>query len=655
MDFELSPRFVEEDFCRLCLSSIYELRMLFPRGSIESHLILITKISLLAEVIIVPSEELNARICSRCVKQLEEFDSFRRRCKDSDNQIRKIRAFRQQQEVRATTTAKEDNRAEGIASVRPSEVAITAAEKFDGIFDLMTFCEDSATPGEYRMLFDGFVYRRESLLVWRCELAICPCQLIVDHGCWKLRIYGAHTHGKIPLENDKRKYEKINQTICSFLNKLRDQIDGTCANRLQQCTASSTQQLQEPVHSLEEGTATIYYATKGDRPSIVLDGHQYHKEAASSGIVPSEINWRCTEKNCLGMVVTTTDLKRFQMHKNHNHEPIVRTLSGAPDDYILKISAAPMISETPQTAPFSAATLAPSNTVTIANIQLSVEPMPAQVSVVPRTNLTGKSMPQECPGPRQESNGDSVANKPVTALGPLVRWVTTAPMMNTSETLQQQQPSSSATPNENPKPAQSAPNQLPPITILPTTSSNQANATFQPPTTTDGAPPVAAIVPVIMSAASSNPNRITPCKRKEIQTTSAKELKEKLKRIISKPPVHNSIVPNIAFRRCPDTNGICLIHKQFVYSSHPTNSFIAWHCKADNCTGMIRTGWQFEYLATCVEHNHSPPVSAADTVVDVERHLAVTDALKKLAQLRSNLARNIVAEGLKQRRKSTRS
>lgn len=153
---------------------------------------------------IVPSEELNARICSRCVKQLEEFDSFRRRCKDSDNQIRKIRAFRQQQEVRATTTAKEDNRAEGIASVRPSEVAITAAEKFDGIFDLMTFCEDSATPGEYRMLFDGFVYRRESLLVWRCELAICPCQLIVDHGCWKLRIYGTHTHGKIPLENDKR-------------------------------------------------------------------------------------------------------------------------------------------------------------------------------------------------------------------------------------------------------------------------------------------------------------------------------------------------------------------------------------------------------------------------------------------------------------------
>lgn len=649
MDFELSSRFVEEDYCRLCLSSIYELRMLFPRGSYESNFVLISKIGLLAEVIIVPSEELNARICSRCVKQLEEFDSFRRRCKDSDNQIRKIRACRQQYQEVGVTARFDNSSAEGTRNA----VATTADEKFGGLFDVMTFCKDNVMPGEYRMLFDGFVYRRNSLLVWRCELAICPCQLILENGCRRFRIYGAHSHGKVPLDNDKRHYETMNQSICSFLNKLRDQIDGTIAN--------STQQILEPVRLTEEDKAIIYYSTKGDRPSIVLDGHRYHKEAVSSDIVLSEINWRCSEKNCLGMVVTTTDLKRFQMYKGHNHESIVRGPTGAPDEYILKITTMPIISDTPpQAALSSAITPAHPDTVTIANIKLPAEPIPLQVSVIPRSNLTENPVPmvsdtkatEKRPRSRQIPNGNSSANQSVTTQRPSVRKVPTAPLTHIRETPQQQ--SSLTSPNEKPKPVQSIPHQRPTISILPSTSSNQANTlTNAQPAPTDCAPPVAAIVPVITSATNSDPNRITPCKRNSTTPVKAAP-NEKLKKTGPNSP----IMPSIAFRRCPNTNGICLIHKQFVYSSQPTNSYITWNCKIGNCRGMLRTGWQFEYLSTCVEHNHEPSPDA-DTIVDVERHIAMTDALQMLAQLRDNLVPKTASDAAKgrekMRRKSTRS
>lgn len=133
---------------------------------------------------LIPTEELNARICSRCIQQLEDFDSFRRRCKDSDLQIRKIRALQKWNErplipASATTPEKQEQ------------------TKFGGIFDMMMYSEHySAEPNEYSMLYDGCVYRKESLLVWRCELPNCPCQLLVENDFSKFWIYGAQNHVK---------------------------------------------------------------------------------------------------------------------------------------------------------------------------------------------------------------------------------------------------------------------------------------------------------------------------------------------------------------------------------------------------------------------------------------------------------------------------
>lgn len=224
MNFDVTSRFEQEDFCRLCMCSIYELHALFPKGSTirETNSSLVTKINLLAEIIvsvvltefasitlnsinffsqIVPSEELNARICSRCIQQLEDFDSFRRRCKDSDSQIRQIRAFRQSSRVSKDSVPN--------VSV-PDRQGVTSSQKptgncgIGGIFNSMQYCVDVLVPGEYRMLYDGCVYRRESLFVWRCELAICWCKLLVQRDCSKLWVYGAHNHGKIPLDRDER-------------------------------------------------------------------------------------------------------------------------------------------------------------------------------------------------------------------------------------------------------------------------------------------------------------------------------------------------------------------------------------------------------------------------------------------------------------------
>ncbi|EAT46540.1 AAEL002281-PA [Aedes aegypti] len=630
MDFELSSRFVAEDFCRLCLSSIYELRPLFSREAKESNVVLLNKISLLAEIIMVPSEELDARICSRCVKQLDEFDSFRRRCKDSDNQIRKIRTFRQQR------GANNDN-VEIIEEQRAQpDSASTACDKFGGIFDIMTYCEDSVAPGEHRMFFDGYVYRCESLLVWRCELAICPCQLIVQHDYRHFIVYRTHSHGKIPLDNDKRKYEKMNQRICAFLNKLSAQIDGSSEKSLEAGPASSSGHSKSlsnacaPVRPTQN-RANIYYSTKGDRPSIVVNGYRFHKEKALSVTFPSQIYWRCSAKNCLGMIVTTADLHRFRMHKNHNHGSTVK--EPPEEDFSLMVIALPMMDQTPQIVSNAPKPALP-NKLNIANMQVSLESIPTQFSVMPVSSSSERGDPSEA----SKTNGIITMDPYPPAQLPLITMVTSG--SSNINALTNTQTSKEHSPQVI---------KIRPLLDKPKTSNSALlNTTSSVPSASAKDPPVASIVPVVTSTENAVPSRATPTKRKANPSGSPKP-KQKPKKPPKTPTFYKPpLMSQIGFYRCPNTDGICLIHKEFVYSSRPTIRYITWQCKTAKCGARVRSGWQLEYLAMYTDHNHEP---SGEVVVDVEQHLSVPDALSALTELKTSVDRWPKSRG-KERAKS---
>lgn len=216
--------FEEQNFCRLCMSSVFGLRPLIPKEPTETDMM--AKIRSLTEVTIVPSEEQNARICSRCVQQLEGFDLFRRRCMDSDRVIRRIRACRQQLQRTDNSSPSGVPAKQSIVGaqhpVASGSVPPITGERFGGMFNLLEYCEDGVLPGEYRVLYSGYVYRRKTLMVWQCEQTTCPCLLLVmKQDFSNFSVNGTHNHGQVPSSNEKRKFTKMNNLVCAFLNDLR--------------------------------------------------------------------------------------------------------------------------------------------------------------------------------------------------------------------------------------------------------------------------------------------------------------------------------------------------------------------------------------------------------------------------------------------------
>ncbi|XP_062563293.1 uncharacterized protein LOC134226496 [Armigeres subalbatus] len=202
-----APRFDEHKFCRLCMSGVYELRTLIPNklGGPD----MITKIHTLTEVTIVPSEEQYSRICIRCIKQLEELDLFRRRCKDSDDQIRKMRKQQQNDKASAPRNAVLEDRSE-----------VATSKLYRSIFDRLQYCEDAMIPGEYRIMYGGNFYRSSSLRVWKCERYACHCLMVIKHDLCSFGFFGEHTH-VLSDTTSVRKIIGMDRQVMAFLSNLQ--------------------------------------------------------------------------------------------------------------------------------------------------------------------------------------------------------------------------------------------------------------------------------------------------------------------------------------------------------------------------------------------------------------------------------------------------
>lgn len=679
MNFDVTSRFEQEDFCRLCMCSIYELHALFPKGRTirETNSSLVTKINLLAEIIIVPSEELNARICSRCIQQLEDFDSFRRRCKDSDSQIRQIRAFRQSSRVSKDSVPN--------VSV-PDRQGVTSSQKpsgdcgIGGIFNSMQYCVDMLVPGEYRMLYDGCVYRRESLFVWRCELAICWCKLLVQRDCSKLWVYGAHNHGKIPLDRDERKFESINQRISEFLSKLCRQINETIEHGssapygFQQMPVSSTQ----PATSMPKPVC-ILYSTGRDRPTIVVNGQQYYKEVATTSAMHSQINWRCSEKNCLGMIMTAADLSSFAVLKSHNHEPSGKAVLLTQSRCAVKVTA--MVRGAMPQCAVPAERSKRSDSVVVAD---------RQVSVAPHAKVSGSTVADNSESRQQKSTG---ASKPNEASKLIVSSTKPSPILRNA--IVNVQPTQRS---EHP-PEESAP------MVTSTEHSNESGKNQKQKSVKPRKKKLKTTALTSDNSSSSTlgvklvPNQGVQFYRSEARTYYMrfdrrfyyKDFADKVTspdldivwRCVVKncvgsmtvranlkadpgPAYHNHgfftgdpdrltmvsplealqklpIVPNIAFCRNLPTQGFCLLYKRYTYSlhlRHLANGFFIWRCNTVGCSGWMHSGTEFEYLIPGGAHNH---VAAPESTVDVEHHISVQDALRSLSDLKNRSQNTLIA------------
>lgn len=173
-----------------------------------------------------PAEELEAHICSSCVQKLEEFHAFRAQCKASDVQVRKMRVARkrvreeEEQPPKSSAAAKDkrkkkqtngESELETVASKRARietpPVLLAAGSTLGGVFDLVQYCEDGGIPGEFRLLAQGFVYKHETLLTWRCELAEiekCDAVLEIDPDFKKFQVNLKHSHVKLDKDGDPR-------------------------------------------------------------------------------------------------------------------------------------------------------------------------------------------------------------------------------------------------------------------------------------------------------------------------------------------------------------------------------------------------------------------------------------------------------------------
>ncbi|XP_058828878.1 uncharacterized protein LOC131688563 isoform X2 [Topomyia yanbarensis] len=363
MELDLLTNASELDFCRLCLSSVYELHQLFPDGSTESsNNVLLAKIRLLAEVTLCPAEELEANICSNCVQKLEDFHAFRLQCKVSDGQVRKMRVsrkrLREEQEQQsqleaanaATARAQQTNGDDDAPSSKKQRmetppVLLAGGSTLGGVFDLVQYCEDKHVPGEYGLLSQGFVYKHESLLSWRCELAEtekCDAILEIDEDFKKFRVAMKHSHVKLDKDADGRIFEKITPQICTFLAKLQlkqydsmdneptvveerpaDAADDSDIEMLAQelyddSTVENTQGVPLDQMIAARGINVIQSAEK---PTITMNGFTYLQEAIIKGVKPEQIRWRCEEDSCQGMIVTTKDFRSYALGKPHKHIP----------------------------------------------------------------------------------------------------------------------------------------------------------------------------------------------------------------------------------------------------------------------------------------------------------------------------------------------
>ncbi|XP_055527837.1 uncharacterized protein LOC129720390 isoform X2 [Wyeomyia smithii] len=364
MELELQPNSSELDFCRMCLSNIYELHHLFPDGSTGStNNLLLAKIRLLAEVTLSPSEELEAHICSNCVQKLEDFHAFRVQCKASDVQVRKMRVarkrLREEEEQRRNDTAAAKDKRKKVQSngdkepeaptskrlrIETPPVLLAGGSTLGGVFDLVQYCADGDIPGDYRLLAQGFVYKHESLLSWRCEMATtekCDALLEIDPDFKKFHVNMKHSHVKLDKDADGRTFEKITPQICTFLAKLQLQqydISETpvVGERPADATADDSdidlvaQELYDdsvpenlpgvPVDQMISARG-IHVVHSGDKPTITMNGFTYLQEAVIKGIKPEQIRWRCEEENCQGMIVTTKDFRSYALGKPHKHVP----------------------------------------------------------------------------------------------------------------------------------------------------------------------------------------------------------------------------------------------------------------------------------------------------------------------------------------------
>lgn len=600
MSLELSARFVKQDFCRLCLSSIYELQALFPKGPSECSGLLMSKISLLAEIILIPTEEMNSKICSRCIQQLDEFDSFKRRCKDSDFQIRKIRELQKWNDRKPSPAS---------GNVGPENQEKT---KFGGIFDLMMYTEhSSAELREYYMLFDESVYRKETLLVWRCELTNCPCQLLVENDFSKFSVHGAHNHVK--LSNDLRKFVYIDQRICAFLNQLRNQMDGVIDNiqikNVPQTIASNSQMIE------------IQYIMEGDKPAILVNTNMYYKETVNSDIIPSQIYWRCKDKNCLGMIITTADLRSYKLCKDHNHTfKAVTNRCSAQMDLSVKVASLPMKHIQPSaTTQFQSSTAA-AISLNSTNVNFaSTSKLPDKQNMNAVENQSKQIKPNE----------STLCATPVTS-----------PSDHTSLTF-----------------FKDLRNYYVYISLV----LYRRDIRYSSPTNAEivwkcmgKECPGTVIVYQNLKFAAAMAHNHGPIDFKTQILTRVPSAEALFKPII---------VPEISFYNCSTSDAIYLIYKQFIYSVlsfFPTT--IAWKCGNIGCDAQLRSGMAFEFLTTVKNHNHGPVLQLT---VDVESYLTVEDALRKLTakskdqvkvycpqqQKRNQKVRK--ENVLKQRRKST--
>ncbi|XP_053687541.1 uncharacterized protein LOC128737021 isoform X2 [Sabethes cyaneus] len=373
LELELLPNSSEFDFCRLCLSNIYELHQLFPDGSTGSlNNLLLAKIRLLAEVTLAPAEELEAHICSSCVQKLEDFHAFRAQCKASDVQVRKMRVarkrIREEEEQRQKDTAtpaaataaaatkdkrkKKQTNGENDSDAPNSKksrmetppVLLAGGSTLGGVFDLVQYCEDGGTPGEYCLLAQGFVYRHENLLRWRCELAEhekCDARLEIDADFKKFQVTLKHSHVKLDKDGDQRTFEKITPQICTFLAKLQlqqfDLSETPVVGERPADAAADDSDIDILAQELYDDSATdtlpgvpmaqmisaraIQVVQSAEKPTITMNGFTYLQEAVIKHMKPEQIRWRCEEENCQGMIVTTKDYRSYALGKPHKHVP----------------------------------------------------------------------------------------------------------------------------------------------------------------------------------------------------------------------------------------------------------------------------------------------------------------------------------------------
>lgn len=649
MNFEVSSRFEQEDFCRLCMCSVYELHALFPTEAPEDNSMLLTKICLLAEIIIVPMEELNSHICSRCLHQLEDFDSFRQRCKDSDEQIRQIRASRQNQAYQSAGIVQVTE--DSCLDVQDEVSVDTASPEFGGSFDSMEYCADLAVPGEYRLLFDGCVYRRESLLVWRCEVAFCPCQLLVQQDYGKFWIYDTHNHDQIPLNREDRKFEKMNRSIYDFLTKLRDQVVRTNEQGSAVWGSSNGQQLD---------AANILYYTERDRPIILMNGQWYYKEATTNISKPSQIHWRCSEKNCLGLVTTASDLRGSRMLKSHNH-------ALKSDRNFVRVADLALMSRIPDSV---STALKP---IIIADMQ---EPKPPQLSVAPnnstlqqKTGLNWMDSKGSCPtqpppilhkallnlqstptcdSPQDDASSMVTSTKSAKQPKKESRKHKAKPLKANNK-----KPKMTATISVNPTPSSSAKASSSSAMVFYSNHTDtyymryRQRFYFKDVSRTENTPGLGVLWRCIIK---SCPATITVFANKAHSSGSSHNHDlvrgnvERLTLVTSSEALQNlPVVPDIEFYRCPTTYGLCLLYNKFSYSlhlRHLPSAFFIWQCKTANCSGCIHSGIELEYLVSKAIHNHDAP---SEQTVDAEHRITVQDALQILSDLQNRSQNSSIA------------